>query len=112
MWLYERDSGAPSVSSEPGGKQSQHHIRGERNYLKILIFNYIISDCLWSYGDHLISTFIYILFLYLFIYVFIYVFIYQSIYLLHNISPVSLCSVKACHLIKLPPVNLIPAAFS
>ena len=24
MWLYERDSDAPSVSSEPGGKQWQH----------------------------------------------------------------------------------------
>ena len=34
------------------------------------------------------------------------------IYFIHNISPFSLCSVKACHLIKLPPVNLSPAAFS
>ena len=42
---------------------------------------------------------------------FIYLFIYQSIYLIHNISPVSLCSVKACHLIKLPPVNLSPEVF-
>ena len=31
-WLYERDSDAPSVSSEPGGKYWQHHIRGWRNY--------------------------------------------------------------------------------
>ena len=43
---------------------------------------------------------------------FFYLFIYQSIYLIHNISPVSLCSVKTCHLIKLPPVNLSPEAFS
>ena len=48
------------------------------------------------------------------IYLFIYLFIHhhQSTYVIHNISPVSLCSVKACHLIKLPPVNLSPEAFS
>ena len=68
---------------------------------KLLISSYIISDYLWSYGDHSISTFIY-----LSIYSFIYLFIYQYIYSIHNISPASLCSVKACHLIKLPPVNL------
>ena len=83
---------------------------------KLLIFNYIISHYLWSYGDHSISTFIYLLIyfyiFYLFIYLFIHLFIYQSIYLIHNMSPVSLCSVKACHLIKLPPVNLSPEAFS
>ena len=44
-------------------------------------------------------------------YLFIYLFIYQSIYLMHNISPVSLCSVKAYHLKKLPPVNLSLEAF-
>ena len=71
--------------------------------LKVLIFNYIISDYLWSYGDHSISTFFYLS---------TYLFIYQSIYLIHNISPVSLCSVKACHLMKLPPVNLSPEVFS
>ena len=27
MWLYERDSDAPSVSSEPDGKQWQHIYR-------------------------------------------------------------------------------------
>ena len=45
----------------------------------IKAFNHIISDYLWSYGDHSISTFVYW---------FIYLFIYQSIYLIHNISPV------------------------
>ena len=40
----------------------------------------------------------------------IYSFIYQSIYLIHSISPVSLCSVKACHLIKLPPANPLSRA--
>ena len=52
--------------------------------------------------------------IYLFIYqsidlsidLFIYLSFYQSIYLIHNIGPISLCS--ACHLIKLPPVNLSP----
>ena len=48
--------------------------------LKLLILNYIISDYLWSYGDHSISTFIY-LFIYLYIYLFIYLSIYSSIYL-------------------------------
>ena len=69
---------------------------------KLLIFNYIISNYLCSYGDHSISTSVYLS---------IYLFIYQSIYLIHNISPVSPCSVKAC-LIKLPSVNLSPEAFS
>ena len=46
--------------------------------LKLLIFDYIISDYLWSYGDHSISTFIY-LFIYLFVYLFIYSFIYLSV---------------------------------
>ena len=78
---------------------------------KLLIFNYIISDYLWSYGDHSILTCIIYLFIYLFIHLFIYLSIYQSIYLIHNISPVSLCSVKACHLIKLPPVNLSRGVF-
>ena len=41
-----------------------------KEILKLLIFNYIISDYLWSYGDHSISTFIY-LFIYLFINLFI-----------------------------------------
>ena len=75
---------------------------------KLLIFNYVISDYLLSYEDHSISTFI----IYLLICLFIDLFIHQSVYLIHNISPVSLCSVKACHLIKLPPVNLSPEAFS
>ena len=98
-----------------------------KEILKLFIFNDIISDYLWSYGDHSILTpgtplprarsskfniNIYLsiyLFIYLSIYLFIYSFIYLlSIYLIHNISPVSLCSVKACHLIKLPPVNLRP----
>ena len=69
---------------------------------KLLIFNYIIWNYLWSYGNHSKSTFIYL---------FINLFIYQSINLIHNISPVSLCSVKAWHLIKPPPVNLCPEAF-
>ena len=38
-----------------------------KEILKLLIFNYVISDYLWSYGDHSISTFIY-LFIYLSIY--------------------------------------------
>ena len=45
-------------------------------------------------------------------YLFIYLFIHQSIYWIHNISPVSPCSVTACHLIKIPPVNLSPEAVS
>ena len=44
-----------------------------KEMLKLLIFNYIIWDYLWSYGDHSISTFIY-----LFIHLFIYLFIYSS----------------------------------
>ena len=47
--------------------------------------------------------------IYLFIHLFI---IYLFIYLIHKASPVSLCTVEACHLIKLPPVNLSPEAFS
>ena len=47
---------------------------------KLLIFNDIISDYSWSYGDHSISTCIY-LFINLFIYLFIYLLIYLSIYL-------------------------------
>ena len=66
----------------------------------IKIFNYIISDYLWSYGNHSILTYIYSFIYYLFI------------CLINNISPVSLCSVKACHLIKLPPANLSPEVFS
>ena len=31
-----------------------------KEILKLLIFNYIISDYLWSYGDHSMSTFIYL----------------------------------------------------
>ena len=77
-----------------------------KEILKLLIFNHIISDYSWSYGDHTISTFIYLL-----ISVFIYLFIHSFIHLIHNISPVSLCSVKACHLIKLPPVNLSRGVF-
>ena len=49
-----------------------------KEILKLLIFDYIISDYLWSYGDHSISTFIY-LFIYLFVYLFIYSFIYLSV---------------------------------
>ena len=41
-----------------------------KEILKLLIFDYIISDYLWSYGDHSISTFIY-LSIYLFINLFI-----------------------------------------
>ena len=44
-----------------------------KEILNIWIFNYIISDYLWSYGDHSISTFIY-LFIYLSIYLSIYLF--------------------------------------
>ena len=75
-----------------------------KEILKLLIFNYIISDYSWSYGDHSISTFVYWL-IYLFIDLSTYLLIYQSIYLIHNSSPISLCSVKACHMIKLPPVK-------
>ena len=71
-----------------------------KEILKLLIFNYIISDYLWSNGDHSISTLIHLFIIYLFI------------YLIHNISTVPLCSVKACHLIKLSKVNLSPEAFS
>ena len=45
------------------------------------------------------------LFICLFIYLFIYQSIYLSIYLIHNTSPVSLCLVNACHLVKLPLVS-------
>ena len=31
IWLYENDPNAPSMCSEPGGKQWQHRIRGWRN---------------------------------------------------------------------------------
>ena len=54
----------------------------------------IISDYLWSYGDHSIS-----------------IFIYLFIYLIHNTSPVCLCSVKACHIIKRPPELLSGGVF-
>ena len=47
-----------------------------KEILKLLIFNDIISDYSWSYGDHSVSTFIH-----LFIYSFIYLPIYLSIYL-------------------------------
>ena len=40
-----------------------------KEMLKLLIFTYIISGYLWSYGDHSISTFIY-LSIYLSIYLF------------------------------------------
>ena len=64
-----------------------------KEIIKLLIFNYIISDYLWSYGDHTISTFIYLLlFIHLFI---IFLFIYLFIYLRHNISPVSLVFSKS-----------------
>ena len=43
MRQYERDSNAPSVSSEPGGKWWQHHIRGWRNCLPKLIFLFSLS---------------------------------------------------------------------
>ena len=46
-----------------------------KEILKLLIFNYIISGYSWSYGDHLISTFIY-LSIYLFIHLFINLFIW------------------------------------
>ena len=39
-----------------------------KEILKLLLFNYIISDYLWSYGDHSISAFIYLCIIYLFIY--------------------------------------------
>ena len=55
-----------------------------KEILKLLNFNYIISDYLWSYGDYSISPFIY-LFIYLSIYLFIHLFIYSSIYLFINL---------------------------
>ena len=76
-----------------------------KEILKLLIFNHIIQII----QDHME---IMIQYQHSFSYLFIYLFIYQSIYLIHNISPVSLCPVKACHLIKLPPVNLSSEAFS
>ena len=51
-----------------------------KEILKLLIFDYIISDYLWSYGDRSLSTFVY-----LFIYSFIYLSIYLSIYLFINL---------------------------
>ena len=61
---------------------------------KLLIFNYTISDYSWSYGDHSISTFIY-LFIYLFIinYLFIYVLIYLfiNLFIWYIISVQFLC---------------------
>ena len=35
-----------------------------KEILKLLIFDYIILDYLWSYGDHSISTFVYFLFIF------------------------------------------------
>ena len=49
-----------------------------KEILKLLIFNYIISDYLWSYGDHSVVTFIN-LFIHLFIYLF-----FLSIYLFYT----------------------------
>ena len=69
--------------------------------LKLLIFYLISSQGIY---DHMKII--------QYQHLFIYLFIYHSMYLIHSISPVSLCSVKACHLIKLPPVNLSPGAFS
>ena len=39
---------------------------------KLLIFNYIISDYLWSSGDHSISTYQIFLFIYLLIYFYLF----------------------------------------
>ena len=50
MWLYERDSGAPSVSSEPGGKQSQHHIRGERKQRMVIFIEFGVCHP-WYYAN-------------------------------------------------------------
>ena len=55
--------------------------------------------------------------IYLFIHSFIYSFIYSFICLFINlfiwyITSVQFLCVQACHLIKLPPVNLSPEAFS
>ena len=47
---------------------------------KLLIFDYIISDYLWSYGDQYPHSFTYS-FIYLFIHLFIYLSIHLSIYL-------------------------------
>ena len=87
------------------------------NYLdmkEILKFLIISSQIIYDHMEIIQyqPVFIYYSFICLFIYLFIYLFVYQSIYLIHNISPVSLCSVKACCLIKLPPVNLSPEVFS
>ena len=57
-----------------------------KEILKLLIFDHIISDYLWSYGDHSASTFIYLFIIYLYIiYSFIYLFIYLLIYLFINL---------------------------
>ena len=47
-----------------------------KEILKLLIIDYIISDYLWSYGDHSISTFAYLFIIYLFVYLSIYLSIY------------------------------------
>ena len=45
-----------------------------KEMFKFLIFNYIISDYLWPYGDHSMSTFIYLS-------IYLFICIYLSIYL-------------------------------
>ena len=48
-----------------------------KEILKLLIINYIISDYLWSYRDHSLSTFMYLFIIHSFIFLFIYSFIYS-----------------------------------
>ena len=56
-----------------------------KEILKLLIFDYINSDYLWSYGDRSLSTFIY-LFIHSFIYLSIYLFIYLFIWYITSVQ--------------------------
>ena len=63
-----------------------------KEILKLLILNYIISDYLWSYGDHSLSTFIYLFFfVYLFVCVFFFLFICLFIHLFIYLMYLSIC---------------------
>ena len=64
-----------------------------KEILKLLIFNYVISDYSWSYGNHSISIFIYS-FIHLFTSLYIYLFIYVFIYLFINLFIWHIASVQ------------------
>ena len=73
LWWYCLKKWQIAITYDGESMMTDNHLN-MKEILKLLIFNYIISDYSWSYGGHSISTFIY-LFIYLLIYLFINLFI-------------------------------------